>query len=236
MATLYVTYFRVSTVRQGVSGLGLEAQQRAVAEYLSAPDAVVVGEFKEIESGKRNDRPALDAAIERCQQTGARLLIAKLDRLSRDAHFLLGLDKRGVDFVATDMPQANRLTVGIMALVAQEEREAISRRTKAALASINARIGTDGFYIARSGRALTRLGNPNSPKIKVASASGVAAFQAKADAFAASIAPTARALMSSEGSLNRTAARLNQMRVLTARGGSWTPTAVQRILARTMAG
>lgn len=233
MPTLYVTYFRVSTSRQGESGLGLEAQQRAVAAFLSGSDAKVVGEFREIESGGDNERPELSKAIAQCKLTGARLLIATLSRLSRNAHFLLGLKEQGVDFVACDMPSANRLTVGVMALVAEDEREAVSSRTKAALASIKARIAENGSYIAKSGRTLTRLGNPNAPKARVGSAAGVVAFKAKADAFAERIAPTARALMASEGSLNRTAARLNQMHVKTARGGAWTPTAVQRVLTRT---
>lgn len=232
MAGLFVCYYRVSTARQGESGLGLEAQKRAVAEYLNGGASTVVAEYQEVESGKRADRPALDLAIERCRMTGARLLIAKLDRLSRDAHFLLGLEKRGVDFVACDMPHAHRLTVGIMALVAQEERLAISQRTKAALASIKCKIEADGAYVAKSGRELTRLGNPNPPKMKLGSAIGVAAFQANADSFAARIAPTARSLLASEGSLNRTAARLNQMHVTTARGGVWTAKAVQRVLDR----
>jgi DNA invertase Pin-like site-specific DNA recombinase len=233
MNDCYVAYLRVSTVRQGESGLGLEAQRKAVADYVNGGDATLLAEFQEVESGKHGDRPALAKAIAHCRMTGARLLIAKLDRLSRDAHFLLGLEKQGVDFVACDMPHANKLTVSIMACVAQEEREAISKRTKLALESIKARISAEGFYLARSGRTLTRLGNPNPPKVQLGSALGVAAFQAKADDFAARIAPTARALMASEGSLNRTAARLNQMRVTTARGGVWTAKAVSRILERT---
>lgn len=235
MPTKYVAYYRVSTARQGMSGLGLEAQQRAVAGYMAGSTGAVVAEFQEIESGGRNDRPELAKAIKHCKLTGAKLLIATLSRLSRDAHFLLGLKNEGVDFVACDMPHANRMTVGIMALVAEDEREAVSRRTVAALASIKARIDTDGSYVAKSGRVLTRLGNPNPPTVKVGSAQGVAAFQAKADEFAAKVAPTARALMAAEGSLNRTAARLNQMDVKTARGGVWTPTAVQRVLQRAAA-
>lgn len=119
----FVTYLRVSTQRQGQSGLGLEAQQKAVQDYAASCGGAVLAEFVEVESGKRNDRPKLAQAMQRCRLTGAVLLIAKLDRLSRDAHFLIGLEKAGVEFVAADMPHANRLTVGIMALVAQQERE-----------------------------------------------------------------------------------------------------------------
>src|SRR3954471_9889154 len=136
----YVSYLRVSTDRQGRSGLGLEAQRAAVAAYLDGGNWSLLSEFVEVESGKRDtNRPELAKALHLAKITGAVLLIAKLDRLSRDAHFLLGLEKAGVDFVAVDMPAANRLTVGIMAMVADEERRAISARTKAALAAAKAR-------------------------------------------------------------------------------------------------
>ena len=135
----WVSYFRVLTDRQGKSGLGIEAQQAAVADFLNGGRWKVLGEFIEVESGKRDDRPELAKAIALCRVHGARLLIAKLDQLSRDAHFLLGLEKAGVEFTAADMPNANRLTVGIMAMVAEEERRMISARTKAALAAAKAR-------------------------------------------------------------------------------------------------
>ena len=127
----FVAYYRVSTDKQGRSGLGLEAQHSAVAAFLNGGTWKLVRDFTEVESGKRNDnRPKLAAAIQACRVYGAKLVIAKLDRLSRDAHFLLGLEKAGVDFVAADMPHANRLTVGVMALVAEQEATAISQRTK----------------------------------------------------------------------------------------------------------
>src|SRR6201993_719845 len=129
----WISYLRVSTQRQGKSGLGLEAQRNAVTEYLNGGQWSLVKEYVEIESRKRSDRPKLAEAIQACRAYGAKLVIAKLDRLSRDAHFLLGLEKAGVDFVAADMPNANRLTVGIMAMVAEEERRMISKRTKDAL-------------------------------------------------------------------------------------------------------
>ncbi|WP_287833263.1 recombinase family protein, partial [Acidiphilium sp.] len=135
MVERFVAYLRVSTARQGQSGLGLEAQRSAIAGYLSAAARELLDEFVEVESGKNADRPQLAAAFQACRLTGARLLIAKLDRLSRDAGFLLGLEKAGVEFVAVDMPHANRLTIGIMAVVADEERRMISARTKAALAA-----------------------------------------------------------------------------------------------------
>jgi DNA invertase Pin-like site-specific DNA recombinase len=129
----FVSYLRVSTKRQGESGLGLEAQRKAVNWQL-------VKELVEVESGKHDhNRPALHKALEACKVYGATLVIAKLDRLSRDAHFLLGLQKAGVKFVAADMPEANEMVVGIMALVAQAERRMISERTKAALQAAKAR-------------------------------------------------------------------------------------------------
>ena len=127
----FVSYLRVSTARQGKSGLGIEAQRKAVEDYLNGGNWQLVKEFKETESGKKADRPELAKAFQLCRLTGAKLLIAKLDRLSRDAHFLLGLEKAGVDFVAADMPQANRLTIGIMAVMAEDERRRISERTRA---------------------------------------------------------------------------------------------------------
>jgi DNA invertase Pin-like site-specific DNA recombinase len=142
----FVSYLRVSTARQGRSGLGLEAQRKAVDDFLNGGNWRVIQEFVEVETGKKADRPELMKAFLACRLYGAKLVIAKLDRLSRDAHFLLGLEKAGVDFVAADMPQANRLTVGIMAMVADEERRMISARTKAALAQAKKRGTQLGGY------------------------------------------------------------------------------------------
>jgi DNA invertase Pin-like site-specific DNA recombinase len=129
----FVAYYRVSTQKQDRSGLGLAAQRQAVADFLNGGDWKIVGEFTEVESGKKSDRPELARALAMCRLYCARLVIAKLDRLSRNAHFLLGLQESGVEFVAADMPNANQLTVGIMAVVAQDEAKRISERTKAAL-------------------------------------------------------------------------------------------------------
>ena len=142
-----VAYHRVSTVRQGRSGLGLEAQRAAIKNLAKERGGTVVASFTEVESGKVDSRPELQKALQVARLTGATLAIAKLDRLSRNAAFLLTLRDSGVRFIAADMPEANDLTVGIMALVAQQEREAIARRTKEALAATKAR-----------GR---KLGNPN---------------------------------------------------------------------------
>src|SRR5262250_108087 len=134
--TRFVAYLRVSTARQGKSGLGLEAQRETVRQFVASQNGKIIApEFIEIESGKRDDRPELDKAIKRCRVTGATLVVAKLDRLSRNAAFLMTLRDSGVQFVAADLPEANTMTVGVMAVVAQHEREAISARTKAALAA-----------------------------------------------------------------------------------------------------
>ena len=134
----YTPYYRVSTQKQGTSGLGLEAQRAAVRQFV--PDPAQLGtEFVEVESGKKNQRPQLLAAIAEAQRTGGTLLIAKLDRLSRNAGFIFALRDSGVEFVCCDMPDANTLTVGLFAIIAQHERETISKRTKDALTAKKAR-------------------------------------------------------------------------------------------------
>lgn len=145
-AGAFVAYYRVSTSKQGRSGLGLEAQREAVRSFMNGGDWRLLAEFTEVESGKRSDRAELAKALQACRVYGARLVIAKLDRLSRDAHFLLGLQKAGVPFVAADMPEANEMVVGIMAVVAQAERKMISARTKSALAAAKARGTKLGGY------------------------------------------------------------------------------------------
>jgi DNA invertase Pin-like site-specific DNA recombinase len=233
MTSQFVAYYRVSTAKQGASGLGLAGQRQAVREHLAQHGGVLIGEFEEVESGKRSDRPALAQAMERCRLTGSTLLIAKLDRLSRNVHFLSGLMERGVDFVACDMPSANKFTVHIMAAVAQQEREAISARTKAALGSIRSRLASGEAHVSRkSGRALTRLGNPQGLKVRRPDL-GTAAKVEKADAFASGVLPTIRGIQT-EGatSLAAIASRLNELRVRTARGNEWTPMAVKRVLDR----
>jgi DNA invertase Pin-like site-specific DNA recombinase len=131
----FVLYRRVSTARQGVSGLGLESQDEAVRRYVAQQNGMVVGEFVEVESGKKTDtdRPQLALALVECRRRKATLVVAKLDRLSRNAEFLLRLQNGNVDFVCCDCPNVDRFTVGILALVAQRERELISERTKSAL-------------------------------------------------------------------------------------------------------
>ncbi len=216
----WFSYLRVSTGRQGRSGLGLESQRNAVETFLNGGNWHLVKEFVEVESGKRSDRPVLADALKACRLYGAKLVIAKIDRLSRDAHFLLGLEKAGVDFVAADMPTANRLTVGIMAMVADEERRMISKRTKEALAAAK--------------RRGTKLGGFRGAKLtRKAREAGSAAVAAIAAARAADIAPVIAELQAAGiTSLRAIAAALNDRAIPTAKGGAWSPTQVMRVLAR----
>jgi DNA invertase Pin-like site-specific DNA recombinase len=214
----FVSYLRVSTARQGKSGLGIEAQRKAVEDYLNGGNWKVVKEFVEVESGKHADRPQLAAAFQLCRLIGAKLVIAKLDRLSRDAHFLLGLEKAGVDFVAADMPQANRLTIGIMAVMAEDERRRISERTKAALAAAKRRgvkLGGDrGARLTAKQRAL-----------------GTAKRVEQARARAADLAPVVKELQANGcTSLRTIAAALDERGIPAAQGGQWSATQVMRLL------
>ncbi len=128
----FIAYYRVSTDRQGRSGLGLEVQQQAVCDFLAGRGELIEA-FTEIESGRKNDRSQLAAALDACRRDKATLVIAKLDRLARNVYFISGLIESGVEFLAVDMPHANRLTIHILAAVAEHEREMISQRTRAAL-------------------------------------------------------------------------------------------------------
>jgi DNA invertase Pin-like site-specific DNA recombinase len=224
VAQRFVSYLRVSTQKQGASGLGEEAQRAAVAQHVASVGGRLVTELKEVESGRKADRPKLAEALAACRKHRAVLIIAKLDRLSRDAHFLLGLDKAGVEFVAVDMPNANRLTVGIMALVAEEEAKMISARTKAALAAAKARGKKLGGYRANSGDI-----RPHAAK---GAAASVAVRIKKADDRATDLAPIVRELQANGASLRAIAAELTARGIRTARNGTWTAVQVSRILQR----
>ncbi|MBL9072517.1 recombinase family protein [Tabrizicola sp.] len=218
-----VAYERVSTARQGLSGLGLEAQRKAIGDFASARGAEVLARFTEVESGRRADRPELSRALHLAKVTGATLVIARLDRLSRNAAFLLALRDSGVKFLACDMPQANDLTVGIMALVAEAEREAISRRTKEALAAAKARG--------------VKLGNPNGAESLRRAGKGGAALRAvvsaNAAAFAEDLAPViADVQAAGHTSLRAIAAELTARGIRTRRGGRWSVGNVLGVLAK----
>ncbi len=216
----FVSYVRVSTDRQGRSGLGLDAQRDAVARFIGAGQ--VLREFEEVESGANNARPVLAAALAYCRAARATLVIAKLDRLARDAHFLLGLEKAGVDFIAADMPNANKLTVGIMALVAEQEREAISARTKAALAAAKARGTKLGGLRSNS----ATIGN-NGPQ-RSAAARADSANRRAADILPVIQSIQADGITSAAG----IAKALNERGIPTPRGGQWQAVQVQRALKR----
>jgi DNA invertase Pin-like site-specific DNA recombinase len=207
----FVAYYRVSRVSQGRSGLGLEAQQKAVADYLNGGAWELVAEFTEVESGKRTkNRPQLAGALAACKKHKATLIIAKLDRLSRNAGFLLTLRDSGVELRACDMPDAGTLEFGVRAVVAQHEREEISKRTKAALAALKAR----GKKLGKNGKKLAKTN------------------RAAADAFARRLAPTVRNLQREHPTVRGLADALNTAAVTTARGGRWHVASVHRLLQR----
>ena len=216
-ARRYTPYYRVSTQKQGSSGLGLDAQRAAVRAFVPDP-AKLVAEFVEIESGKKDQRPQLLAAIAEARRTGATLLIAKLDRLSRNAGFIFALRDSGVDFVCCDMPDANTLAVGLFAVIAQHERETISKRTKDALAAKKAR-----------GAPLGTPANFTSAVI----AQGQAAMQAIARAHQANrqAARLAELLRAKGHTLQQVADDLNQAGYRTRRGRSFQATTVWRLLS-----
>jgi DNA invertase Pin-like site-specific DNA recombinase len=217
----FVAYFRVSTQKQGASGLGLEAQQEAVRAYLKGGRWKLVGEFQEIESGKRNDRPALADALAMCRIHSATLIIAKLDRLARNVAFISNLMESGVEFTAVDFPQANRLTIHILAAVAEHEAVMISARTKAALAAAKAR----GVVLGGN------RGNITAEASKGARASA-AVRSAGATKRAADLLPAIRFAQSKgAATLRDIAAVLNESGIPAARGGQWSAVQVQRVLA-----
>lgn len=215
----FVAYYRVSTDRQGRSGLGLDAQRKAVVDYLNGGNWQLVAEFVEVESGKRNDRAELARALAACRVHGATLIIAKLDRLARNVAFVSSLMDSGVEFVAVDFPQANRLTVHILAAVAEHEREMISARTKAALQAAKARgkkLGHVATLVPGAGRE-----------------KAVEAARTKAAAGSRDLAHVIGSLQH-EGftSANALARELTRRGIQTPRGKTtWSPIQVSRILA-----
>jgi DNA invertase Pin-like site-specific DNA recombinase len=223
LAPRYVSYLRVSRESQGINGLGIEAQRRAVHEYLKRMNArdALLAEYVEVESGKRSDRPQLNRAIDHSRNARATLVIAKLDRLSRDVHFLTGLERAGIEFVACDLPNANRLTITILAAVAEHEREMISQRTKAALAVARDRVS----LVGQRGRPdIKRLGNPNGSKhlVRHGNASAILAVKARADERAMQLKPALDAIEKTGLSSARAIARaLNEQGVLSPRDSKW---------------
>jgi DNA invertase Pin-like site-specific DNA recombinase len=213
----FVTYYRVSTQRQGASGLGLDAQRQTVAQYLSGARRTTVGEFLEVETGKGADplskRPQLRLALEMCKKTGATLLIAKLDRLARNVHFVSGLMESKVSFVACDLPEANQLTIHIMAAFAEHEARRISERTRDALAAAKAR----GVVLGATGP--TNLKTCNDQR------------QQKALEFRDRLVPVFDG-MATQGLTRRAMVeRLNDLGIKAPMGGAWSLGQVQRFLS-----
>jgi DNA invertase Pin-like site-specific DNA recombinase len=216
----FVSYLRVSTQRQGASGLGLEAQRETVRSYLNGGSWSLVSEVLEVESGKRNDRPELARALRLCRVHNATLLVAKLDRLARNVAFVSALMESGAEFVAVDLPQANKLTVHIMAAMAEHEASAISARTKAALAAAKARGTKLGGYRWDISQVSAK-GTAKSAKVRAA----------KASKRAADLLPTIEDIKASGATSLRAIARvLNERGIVSPSGGQWHANSVRRLL------
>lgn len=220
----FVSYLRVSTDKQGQSGLGLEAQRAAVQAHVRGAGGKLLKEFVEVESGKKAERPKLIEALKHAKITGTTLVIAKIDRLSRNLAFLANLMESGVDFVAADNPHATRLTIHILAAIAEHEAKAISDRTKAALAAAKARG--------------VKLGNPNgaAPLRGFGNGPAVAALRKEADRRAEELLPVIEAIKA-EGhdTLWAIAKELNERGIMTARGRKWHASTVRDLLRRAAA-
>ncbi|MDO8715121.1 MAG: recombinase family protein [Polynucleobacter sp.] len=212
----FVTYFRVSTARQGLSGLGLDAQRQTVAQYLAGGSKAALAEFVEVETGKGANalekRPELRKALELCRKSGATLLIAKLDRLARNVHFVSGLMESNVKFVACDLPEANQLTIHIMAAFAEHEARRISERTRDALAAAKAR-----------GVVLGATGPANLKRHAVQRQEAACAFSTRLKPLLTGFAAqglTRRAMV----------VQLNDLGIKAPRGGTWSLGQVQRVV------
>jgi len=214
----FVAYYRVSTQKQGASGLGLEAQRASVNAYLKGGAWKLIGEFTEVETGKGanalDKRPELRAALAMCKKQKAMLVIAKLDRLARNVHFVSGLLETGVEFVAADMPQANKTMIQIHAVMSEWERDAISKRTREALAAAKAR----GVKLGTAGSA--NLRHVNTQRADAA------------DQHAQKVRKVVQGLQARGLSQRAIADELNALGVRTANGGAWHLPTVQRVLAR----
>jgi len=225
MGSRFVAYYRVSTERQGRSGLGLDGQRAAVAQYAASAGCTIVAEYTEVETGKKDDlanRPELRKALSHAKRAKATLVIAKLDRLARSVYVTATLHRSGVDFIAVDNPTANRMTIQILAAVAENEARAISERTKAALAAAKERGTVLGATIATN---RTREGTMRG----VAAASRVHA-EKRREAYA-DLAPVLRSLRAEGLSLRAIARRLSGEGDLTRHGRPWNPVQVARVLA-----
>ena len=228
MSKQFIGYFRVSTQRQGQSGLGLEAQRASVRKFVEGRGELLT-EYTETESGKRSDRPELLKALAHSRRSRATLLIAKLDRLARNVAFTSSLMESGADFVAVDIPQANKLTIHILAAVAEDEAMRISQRTKAALSAYKARGGLLGSNHPKC-REISRTAGKRGSKIGAKRVADLAR-EAYRD-----IEPVMRLLRKKGESLAAIAQHLNDTGHRTRRGRAWSKTQVKRVLDRARAG
>ena len=207
----YVSYLRVSTTRQGHSGLGIDAQRAAVSDYLMRSDGELTAEFVEVESGSKKTRPILVQSIARARDVNGTLLIAKLDRLGRNVAFVASLMESGVEFVAVDAPYANKLMIHILSAFAEHERELISQRTKDALQAAKARgvrLGVNGAILARHNRdQAIAAAEPFRATVEIAQAAG-------------------------HRTLSQIAGALNDAGLRTRQNVPWSPGTTQRLLKR----
>lgn len=211
MATTFISYLRVSTDRQGASGLGIEAQREAVQRYVASVGGTLLAEHVEVETGRSATRPILLQSIARCRRERAVLLIARLDRLARSVSFVSSLMDSGVEFVAADNPTANKFVLHMMAAFAEFERDQIAARTKAALAAAKAR----GVTLGSNGKALA------------------ASHRAEADRFAETLRqPVEAAFARGAATLKDVALHLNDVGFTTREGGRWSAQSAHRIVQR----
>lgn len=208
----YISYYRVSTARQGESGLGLEAQRQAVMSYLNGGDWNIIEEYVEIESGKHNDRPKLAEAITACKKYRAVLIIAKLDRLARNVHFVSGLMEAGIEFIAVDNPHASKLLIHLLSAFAEHERELISKRTRDALQAAKAkgvRLGANGKKLAAKHKAEARQRDQQHY-------------------------PVIATLMREHCSYTAVAEEMNALAIPTPSGGKWYASSVRHVCMRAL--
>ncbi|EJY1965110.1 recombinase family protein [Escherichia coli] len=214
----FIAYYRVSTTKQGKSGLGLAAQREAVSAYIRSTTGEVVDKFEEIETGKGSNalerRPQLRTALAACKKQGATLLIAKLDRLARNVHFVTGLIETGINFVAADMPHADKVMIQMHAVMSEHERDQISARTKAALAAAKAR----GKVLGVAGRANLK--------------SNIEARQQAAESFAENMRPLIESMRVRGLSQRKMVETLNASRTPAPKGGEWGLSQLQRVICR----
>ena len=219
----FIAYHRVSTVRQGISGLGLDAQKKAVADWLNGGSWELIGEYVEVESGAKNNRVELARALAQCKKSGATLIIAKLDRLARNVAFVSRLMESGIEFLAVDFPTASRLTIHILAAVAEHEREAISQRTSAALQAAK-----------RNGKKLGWAIPSRQEEQRAASQKGADRLKEEAVLFAQNVRPIIEGIRASGiTTLSGVADALNARGIKTARGGRWHAATVKNLMAVT---